>query len=320
MKKKFIVILLACFVVALFAESVPIKMELHWFPQAQFAGFIMAYEQGMYEDAGIDMQLSFSDGVGSPLTKMLDGEIDFCTAWLSQTIALKSEGADILNFCQVLQKSSLMLVSKKESGIEKPEDMKGKKISLWSGDFTIQPKAFFNKFQIDYIPIKQSYNIYGFLAEAWDVASAMYYNEYYKMILSGANEDELNKFFFSDYDLNFPEDGIYTTNKTYTKNPELTHKICEISLKGWEFAFQNEEETLITILKYCDEYKMQTNYAAQKWMLNVIEESIKYQTGEKRTSWGNLKEDDYYKVAEILKQQGIIKKIPTYSDFYRSGE
>lgn len=198
--------------------------------------------------------------------------------------------------------------------------MKGKKISLWSGDFTIQPKAFFKKYSIDYIPIKQSYNIHGFLAGAWDVASAMYYNEYYKMILSGANEDELNKFFFSDYDLNFPEDGIYTTNSTYTSDPELCHKICEISLKGWEYAFQNQDETLITILNYCDEYKMQTNYAAQRWMLKIIEESIKYKTGDKRTSWGKLNEDDYYNVANILKQQGIIKKVPPYSDFYRSGE
>jgi NitT/TauT family transport system substrate-binding protein len=302
----------------LFAKTV--KMELHWFPQAQFAGYIMAYEKGFFQKADIDMKLSFSDGTQSPLQKLLAGEIDFCTGWLSQTITLKSEGADIVNFCQVLQKSSLMLVAKKESGIEKPADMNGKKISLWSGDFTIQPIAFFKKYQIDYLPIKQSYNIYGFLAGAWDVASAMYYNEYYKMILSGVNEEVLTTFFFSDYELNFPEDGIYTTGKIFTTNPELCHQICEISLKGWEYAIKNREETLMTVLKYCDEYKMQTNFAAQNWMLNVIEEAIKYQTGENKSDWGKLKRADYDTVAQILLQQGIIKNIPPFKDFYRGGK
>ncbi len=317
---KFITVLTVCFVISLFAETDPIKFELHWFPQAQFAGYIMAYEKGLYEAAGLNVELSFSDGIGSPINKLLAGEIDYCTAWLSQTIARRSEGTRIINFCQVLQKSSLMLVTKKESGISVPGDMIGKKISLWSGDFTIQPTAFFNQFKIDYIPVKQSYNIHGFLADAWDVASAMYYNEYYKMILSGVNENELNTFFFSDYDLNFPEDGIYTTEKNYYDNPELTHKICEISLKGWDYALRNKEETLQTVLDYCDQYKMQTNYAAQKWMLNVIEESIKYETDEIWTSWGKMKQEDYYRVGEILLRQDIITEIPDYTDFYRSGE
>lgn len=319
-KKVFLIVIILLIFLSLWSENEIVKMELHWFPQAQFAGYIMAYEKGFFTDAGIDMKLSFSDGVGSPLAKILDGEIDFCTAWLSQTIALKSEGADILNFCQILQKSSLMLVAKKESGIENPQDFNGKKISLWSGDFSVQPHAYFNKYQISYVEVKQSYNIYGFLADAWDVASAMYYNEYYKMILSGVNEDELTTFFFSDYDLNFPEDGIYTTNKTYTSDPELCHKIYDISLKGWEYAFNNKDETLITIMNYCDEYKMQTNYAAQKWMLQVIEESIKYEVGDNRSNWGKLKQQDYEKVAGILLQQNIINQIPDFSDFYRSGK
>lgn len=114
MKKIIISLLIFLLFLPLMSENKKVRMELHWFPQAQFAGYIMAYEKGMYKDAGIDMQLSFSDGINSPLQEMLDGKVDFCTAWLSQTISMKSEGADILNFCQILQKSSLMLVTKKK--------------------------------------------------------------------------------------------------------------------------------------------------------------------------------------------------------------
>ncbi|MDO9576397.1 MAG: ABC transporter substrate-binding protein [Candidatus Cloacimonadales bacterium] len=321
MKKKIFIIMILVLSAAIHSqdsqELQSVKFGLHWFPQAQFAGFIMAYEKGFYEAAGLDVQLEFFDGSGSPLNKLVDGEVDFCTAWLSQTIALKSEGAEIVNLCQILQKSSLILVAKKDSGIEKPEDMNGKRISLWSGDFSIQPTAFFSKYSIEYEEVPQSYNIQAFLADAWDVASAMYYNEYYKIILSGVNTDELNAFFFSDYDLNFPEDGIYCTEATINQKSELCREFCAASLKGWEYAFNNKKETLTIVMNYCDKHKMQTNLAAQSWMLQVIEESMKYQTGENASFWGILAEHDYNQVGEILLEQGLIKSIPPYQDFYK---
>jgi NitT/TauT family transport system substrate-binding protein len=319
MTKK-ILILLFLFLLAILQaqdadELQKITFGLHWFPQAQFAGYIMAYEQGFYQDAGIDMKLAFFDG-SSPLTNLREGKVDFCTAWLSQTIAVKSEGEKIVNLCQILQKSSLILVAKKNSYISKPEDMNGKRISLWSGDFSIQPNAFFNKFNIKYEEVPQSYNIQAFLADAWDVASAMYYNEYYKIILSGINHDELNAFFFSDYELNIPEDGIYCTEDMIAQNPELCQKFSEATIQGWEYAFAHQDSTLKTVMKYCNEHQMQTNLAAQSWMLQVIEESMKYNTSENSSSWGILTKLDYERVAVILQEQGLIKNIPPYLEFY----
>ncbi|MFC1897952.1 ABC transporter substrate-binding protein [Candidatus Cloacimonadota bacterium] len=317
-KKLFILFLLFIFC-TIFAdessESTIVRFGMHWFPQAQFAGYIMAYEQGFYEEVGIDLKMEFFDG-SSPLTNLRDGKVDFCTAWLSQTIAVKSEGAEIVNLCQILQKSSLILVAKKDSGIIKPEDMNGKRISLWSGDFSIQPNAFFNKFNIEYEEVPQSYNIQAFLADAWDVASAMYYNEYYKIILSGIDHDELNAFFFSDYELNIPEDGIYCTEDMISQEPELCSSFSDATLKGWEYAFTHRDSTLKTVMKYCNEHQMQTNLAAQSWMLHVIEESMKYQTGEDSSTWGILTKEDYDRVAVILQEQDLIKNIPPYLDFY----
>ena len=35
----------------------PVKLQLQWFYQAQFAGYIAAVDQGFYKEQGLDVQL-----------------------------------------------------------------------------------------------------------------------------------------------------------------------------------------------------------------------------------------------------------------------
>lgn len=290
---------------------------VQWFPQAQFAGYIMAMEKGFYEDENMHVTIKFSDGADSPLQEVLDKRVDFCTGWLSQAIMLRSENKPIINISQILQQSSLILVAKKSSGIATPQDMKDKRISNWGGDFSIQPTAFFRKADIDVNIIPQSFRIDGFLMGAIDVTSAMYYNEYHKILQAGIDEDELVTFFFSDYDLNFPEDGIYCLEETCNANPILCRNFVHASLKGWEYAFQHKEETLDVVMKYCRQYHMQTNRSHQEWMLNAIESALKYRVGDTITNWGTLSKKDYETVADELLKQDLIQSIPSYNDFYK---
>jgi NitT/TauT family transport system substrate-binding protein len=53
----------------------------------------------------------------------------------------------------------------------------------------------------------------------------MWYNEYHTIINSGYDPEELNTFFFADYGLNFPEDGIYCSGELYRNNPEICYAL-----------------------------------------------------------------------------------------------
>ena len=108
-----------------------------------------------------------------------------------------------------------MLIAKKRSGIESVRDLEGKRIGLWGGNFQIQPMAFFRKYDLSVttVPLYSTVNL--FLKGAVEAASAMWYNEYHIILNSGYNPDELTLFFFSDFGLNFPEDGLYCIEETY---------------------------------------------------------------------------------------------------------
>jgi NitT/TauT family transport system substrate-binding protein len=296
-------------------NSISVSLLPQWIPQAQFAGYMVAVEKGFYRQAGVDLTLM----KGGPQVQVFDSlqnrECTFATAWLSTGIQQRSSGARVVNIAQIIQRSALMLIARKSSGIKVPADLQGKKIGLWGGDFRIQPLAFFarNNLKVETIPLYGTSNL--FLQGGVDVMSAMWYNEYHQILLSGLNENELSTFFFSDFGLNFPEDGIYCLEETYRANPELCSRVVNASLKGWLYAFDHEQEALDIIMRYADEAHTGTNKAHQRWMLERMRDLII--PGGNKAVLGKLKQQDYSNVVKVLQDLNLIKTPPAYSDFYR---
>ena len=102
----------------------------------------------------------------------------------------------------------------------------------------------------------------------------MWYNEYHIVLNSGYNPDELTLFFFSDFGLNFPEDGLYCLEDTYRANPDLCKRFVQASLRGWLYAFENQAETVDLVMKHADAAHTGTNKAHQRWMLARMKDLI----------------------------------------------
>jgi len=300
-----------------YGEGPPLKKATflpQWKPQAQFAGFYVAKEKGLYERHGIDLTL-LQSGPTSPSSAFLaEGRADFVTMWLSNAIRMRASGHGIINIGQIVQGSALMLVARKSRGIHRPEDINGKKVGLWGEDFQIQPRAFFKKYNLHVKVIPQSFSVNLFLRDGVDVASAMWYNEYHTILNAGLNPDELTPFFFRDHGLNFPEDGIYAPEKTFNKDPALSCAFVKATVEGWSYVFDHPDDALDIVLKYMTQSKVPVNRVHQKWMLNRMKDLIS--PPDYRGRIGMLESSDYQRVAGELKQAGLIERIPDYRSFF----
>ena len=287
----------------------------HWFPQAQFAGYYVAYEKGIYKKYGIDLTILKGGPDSSSIEFLEKGKADFATMWLSTAIQKRSKGVKLINIGQIIQRSALMLVAKKSTGIHKPEDINGRKVGLWGAEFQIQPKAFFKKYNLQVKVIPQSFSVNLFLRDGVDVASAMWYNEYHTIINSGINPEELITFFFYDHGLNFPEDGIYTLENNFKKDPLLSCAFVRASIEGWLYAFDHPDEALKIVLKYLSSAEMPANTMHQKWMLEKMKDLIIPKDAGNPV--GTLLQADFLRVAEEMKENGFIEEIPEFESFYR---
>jgi NitT/TauT family transport system substrate-binding protein len=311
------ILLCILFLPAAVAAEKPLKKATflpQWSPQAQFAGYYVAYEKGFYKNHGIDLTILQGGPDRPPLLFLTEGKTDFASSWLSTGLRWRSDGHKVINIGQIVQRSALMLIAKKSHHITTPQDMNGKKVNLWGDEFQIQPRAFFRKYDLNVKIVPQSFSVNLFLRDGVDVVSATWYNEYHTITNSGLDPDELTPFFFHEHGLNFPEDGIYTLEETFNRDPSLSCDFVRASIEGWVYAFSHPEEALDIVLRFIEQAKIPANRTHQKWMLNRMKDLIAI--SDFPGSIGMLQRTDYYNVSRVLNESGVIETMPEYKSFF----
>ena len=286
----------------------------HWSPQAQFAGYYVAREKGFYKERGIDIEMLPSGPDISASQALADGRADFAVLWLSQALQNRSRGVNLINISQIVQRTGLMFIARKSDGINKPEDLNGKKVSLWDGDLRLQGEAFIKKYGLKVTTIRQSYTVNLFLIGGVDAVMAMWYNEYDTILSSGVDPEELSVFFFKDHGLNVPEDGIYTLEESYRKDPALSKAFVEASIRGWLYAFANPDEAADIVLENMRSEKIPANREHQKWMLESVERLMVPDGDISRI--GLLSPEDYKTVSGMLRDSGLVDNVAEFGSFY----
>jgi len=298
-----------------------IVFQTHWYPQSQFAGYMMALEKGFFRREGVtNLEIRWSAAGQRPFDLLAEGKVDYCTGWLADAIVEKDRGLPLVNLAQVIPQSSLMLITWRQSGIDTPQKLTGKRVGLWGGNFDVPATAFFRKYGIRPIVVPQSTSMVPFLRGAVDVASAMHYNEYHKLIEAGVSPDELHSFRFADHGFVFPEDGIYCTAQTSAERANVSAAVVRACRQGWEYALANEAETLDVVMENCRAVNVRTNRNHQRWMLRSIRAAMRRPDSLQPVPWGSLSEAAYSEVVRLLLDQALIEEAPDFREFHRRTE
>lgn len=286
-----------------------------WSPQAQFAGYYVALEKGLYRRYGVELTILNGGSGNSPVEALQSGRADYAVIWLTTALRHRDAGIRLVNISQVIQRSSMMLISRKSSRIDSLQGMNGKKVGLWDGDLSIPPLTLFSRrgITIRQVPLTNTVNL--FLRGGIEVTSAMWYNEYHVILNSGVDADELNAVFLSEQGVNFPEDGIYGLEKTVKGDPALAAAIADASREGWQYAFDHPEEALDIVMKYMLRAHVPANRMHQKWMLNRMRDIIMPGTAFGKLPSGTLDRKDYHDAGNAMQRAGLIGGYPDYADF-----
>jgi two-component system chemotaxis sensor kinase CheA len=251
-----IVLLSVLFVLYAQGDEKKVSIQLLWKHQFEFAGYYMAKEKGFYRNVGLDVEIKEYD-FGTNIAKDVSMGISDFGVDSSSLILDKIQGLDVYLLMPTLQTSPFILLSKERDDLKTVSDLKGKKIMVTPNQVTMASlNAMFKVNNIsnkDFISQKHSFNIQDLIDGKTDAITAYISNEPFFMIEKNIKYTVLNP---SDFGFDFYDNILFTSKKLLKKDPELVKNFYEASKRGWEYAYNNIEETAKIIQdKYNTQHK-----------------------------------------------------------------
>jgi NitT/TauT family transport system substrate-binding protein len=298
-------------------ELTPIRLQLQWVTQAQFAGYFAAIEQGFYADAGLDVTILEGAVDIVPQQVVASGGAEFGLAWVPKALVSREEGADIVNIGQVFQRSGTLEVSWADSGITEPADWEGKRVGTWGFGNEFELTAAFELYDVTPAEvIQQPFDMSLLLNNELDAAQAMTYNEYAQVLEQENPEtgelytaDDLAVIDFNDIGTAMLQDAIWADAAWLADNEATAQAFLKASFEGWIFCRDNPDACVQIVL----DRGPALGTSHQAWQMNEINALIWPSPG----GIGIMDEALWAQTVEVAVGQSVISADPG-ADAYRT--
>ena len=255
-------------------ELIPIRLQLQWVTQAQFAGYFAAIDQGFYTDAGLDVTILEGAVDIVPQQVVAAGGAEFGLAWVPKALVSREEGANIVNIGQVFQRSGTLEVSWADAGITEPADWEGKRVGTWGFGNEFELTAAFELYDVTPAEIiQQPFDMSLLLNNELDAAQAMTYNEYAQVLEqenpeTGAlyTDADLSVIDFNDIGTAMLQDAIWADAAWLADNEATAQAFLKASFQGWIFCRDNPDACVQIVL----DRGPALGASHQAWQMNEI--------------------------------------------------
>ncbi|WP_194824820.1 ABC transporter substrate-binding protein [Nocardia sp. XZ_19_231] len=229
-----------------------VTLQLQWFKQGQFAGYLAAVDQGFYKEQGLSVEILDGGTDIVPQTVLAQGQADYAVAWVPKALASREAGAGITEIAQIFQKSGTKQVSFKSENIAGPAALRGKTVGNWGYGNEFELFAGMTKVGIDPAKdvklVQQQFDMNAFLAKDIAAAQAMSYNEYAQLLetknpATGKlyTPDDFTTIDWNDEGVAMLQDALWANTEKLkdSEYQDQTVKFLVASLKGWAFCRDN---------------------------------------------------------------------------------
>jgi NitT/TauT family transport system substrate-binding protein len=234
-----------------------VTLQLKWVTQAQFAGYYVALDKGLYEEEGLNVTIKPGGPDIAPAQVIAGGGADVVLDWMPSALASREKGLDLVNIAQPFKSSGMMLTCRKDSGISSPADFKGKTLGVWFFGNEYPFLSWMSKLGLStdggadgVTVLKQGFNVDPILNGQADCVSTMTYNEYWQIIDAGLTPEELVVFKYEEQGVATLEDGMYVLGSNLN-DPAFKDKMVRFvraSMKGWKWAEENPDDAAMIVL------------------------------------------------------------------------
>ena len=274
----------------------PVKLQLKWQHQFQFAGYYAAIKKGFYQEAGLKVSLIEAKPGENHVQAVLSGEVEFGVG-TSELLLDFHKGEPVVVLAAIMQHSPLALASLKSSGITNIHQVAAEPIMMESNSLELLAYLKSEGIDIESLQlVEHSIDIQEFVQGK--VASMSIYttDETYAFDIQNV-EYQLFRPISSGID--FYGDNLFTTQQMIKHHPRVVESFRQASIKGWKYAMQNPDEIIDFILSDFSDRKSREhlNYEAEK-MLDLMRPDL--------VEIGYMNQGRWQHIAHTYSQLGLL--------------
>ena len=223
---------------ALAADPTKLAVQLEWYSVGYQSPFYLAAAKGWYKDADLDVSITPGTGSATAVNIVASGQADVGEASLSTMAFARAKGAPVIAIAGFFRSNETCLLVPVNSAIKTVADLKGKRLIASAGSFEA--------------PFIDTFLAVGNLSRS-DVTllnvDAVARNAVYARgdadgifgspLGTGVQLDRVRPsrcLFFSDYGINLPSIGLFTTPMMLSEKGAAIRKFASIVAGSWTYV------------------------------------------------------------------------------------
>lgn len=223
------------------ASLTPVKLQLKWLHQFQFAGYYAAVEKGFYKDVGLDVTLIPANAELDPVSEVTSGRADFGVG-TSELLLRRALGEKVVVLGVIFQYSPLVLMAKRDNGFRTLHDITQESIAIESGSSEIVAYLKSQGIEVHQVEL-QGHDLYIEKLIQGEIAAQTAYTTTEPFLMDQLGI-EYQLFSPRTVGIDFYGDNLFTTEAMIEAHPDRVKAFKSASLKGWEYAMSHTEEMI----------------------------------------------------------------------------
>jgi NitT/TauT family transport system substrate-binding protein len=259
----------------------PITLQLDWKANAQFAGPLVAKEEGWYQEAGLDVTIRPAEQNRDQVAEVANQPGWIGVGEADVLLVARSKGQPIKAFAAMFQTTPLVLMTLKSSGLKTFTDLRGKRIGLHSdSQKAIDVLLSFNHMaRAEVTIVEVPYNLDLLLQGRVDAMQGYSVDEAVDLTLRG---HPVNLIPMSENGYVAYAEVLFSNEKFLESDPNAIATFLSVTNRGWERAVHDPGQTAKMI---ATKYLRGADPAYQEASLRAIEPLLNYETHDSRLGW-----------------------------------